>query len=81
MKDEKIREQGKVAIKYANKLQKSREKIIYKFDRRNEYNIIQKAKEYIESTTDTTIKVVFFEDSESPKKNQAEPFRPAIYIY
>lgn len=81
MKDEQIREQGKQAVQYAKKLLKSREKIPFSFDREVEFRIVQNAKEYIESVTKTSVEVKFFEESEFPKKNQAEPFRPAVYIY
>jgi len=81
MKDAKIRKQGKQAVAYAKKLLKNREKRPYSFDREVEFRIIQNAKEYIQSMTKTSVEVKFFEESESPKKNQAEPFRPALYIY
>jgi leucyl-tRNA synthetase len=81
MKNSEIKEKGKLAIQYANKLLKNKDEIPYSFDRRTEFDIIQSAKRYIETMTKSSIEIVFCEESLSPKRNQAEPFRPAIYIY
>ncbi|TFG10945.1 leucine--tRNA ligase [Candidatus Heimdallarchaeota archaeon] len=81
MKENQIREHSKLASQYAKKLLKNKENIPYSFDRTTEFDIIQDARNYIETVTNTTVKVVFFEETESPKRNQAEPFRPAIYVY
>jgi len=81
MKDSEVSKQGNPAVQYAKKLLKNRDEIPYSFDRTTEYEIIENAKEYIEATTNSLIQVNFFEESESPKKNQAEPFRPAIFFY
>ena len=81
MKETVIKEQSKLALQYAKKLLKNKENIPYSFDRKTEFNVIHSAKKYLESITNTKIEVVFYEDSKSPKRNQAEPFRPAIYIY
>ncbi len=81
MKEDEIKEHSKLALKYAKKLLRSRETRPYSFDRTTEFNILQNATDYIQSIINTSIEVNLFEDSKSPKKNQAEPFRPAIYVY
>lgn len=81
MEDPDIKKEGKLAVQYAKKLLRNRDEIPYSFNRETEHEIILNSKQYIEASTNSVIEVRFAEESDSPKKDQAEPFRPAIYIY
>ena len=64
MKETVIKEQGKLAMQYAKKLLKNKQNMPYSFDRKTEFNIINGAKKYIESITNTNIEVVFWKDKD-----------------
>ncbi|MFW9855344.1 MAG: leucine--tRNA ligase [Candidatus Thorarchaeota archaeon] len=75
-----IKQHGKKATNYAQKLLKSHEQVLPGFPREEEYDVISSAIEFIEKTTQAKVTVKYAENSESPKLDLAEPLRPAIYI-
>lgn len=80
MQNPEIKQFGKKAITYAQKLLKSKEQISQGLLREDEFNVVSSSKEFIQATNRAKVSVKYAENSQSPKRDLAEPLRPAIYI-
>lgn len=80
MKNPDIKKQGKAAAAFAQKLMKKRDIPEVMLSRNQEFTVLNDARTYIESVIDSKVKIVYAEESDSPKKKFAEPMRPGMYV-
>ncbi|MFQ5981218.1 MAG: leucine--tRNA ligase, partial [Candidatus Heimdallarchaeota archaeon] len=79
MQDPAVKEQGKAAAKYVQRLRREfpRER---QFGREDEYETLKGATSFLAENYDCEVSIEFAQESSDPRAQFAEPFRPAITL-
>jgi leucyl-tRNA synthetase len=79
MQEPVVKEQGKEAAKYVQKLQREFPRA-RRFDQKEEFVTLQGAKKFLEENYGCEVSLEYAHESSDPRAKLAEPFRPAITL-